>query len=808
MEQISDVGKRGNGGRWNGGWGVVPTNETVEEGYESQLAVNGSYVKWRLLCVVLASFGGGVIVTLMLSIGLRGDNQLVRPQHALDRPLESVEYVDILRGVAPTSPAWSYGNALPIHALPRGTAHWSVTTEKHLDEKWFVDTNNVKFVGVRATHLPSPWMHDYGHFNVRPSIPTLSDPTVWLTGNKAVLKPHHLNLTITSYCSGQGCTQFEFSPSLHGGMFSMRTPPGLPGHARNLIFQLPRGRSSITSLPGSTEITGVSKESGTMSSYVAMTFGNHISAVVEWPEGVDGKVVCEPPRCSFAWNGTLQGETVRVRVGNSLISLEQAILNRKREVDIYPTIEAMVESGKNVWNSYLDRVQIHGLTKDTVGAKQKLFTSLYRALLWPRDLAELDADNNTVHWSPYNGKVAEGHIMTDSGFWDAYRALYPMLQLVYPEVAKDILSGWINAIRETGGKIPEWPNPGAADMMEGTMSDCTMSDAIVTGLINGDEADVVYEELLRNAFNMTSSSRGRSFKEYLQLGYIPRHVSLSQNHYLADWAIAQAAEFRGDHETARKLLERSKNWTRLFNPGTGFFQSKNALGYFEQTKSTFDEFEFFLRGAYTEGSAWQYRFYVPHDPKGLSEVYAKTGDDMCSVLHKALTITPAFHGVHIQDAPSMGEFSFGEYCHANQPVHHVLYMFAHANGCALEGQKWIQKAIRTFYGKFGYAGDEDNGEQSSWLVLSALGLYQLAPGNGKYQVGAPPLFPKTVIQRPPELGGELTILRDESLPTTEGFYQATKIDFDGVEWDLTNHESPPAFSYAQLLKGGTLTFRK
>uniref|UniRef100_A0A7S2SIE4 Alpha-1,2-mannosidase n=1 Tax=Mucochytrium quahogii TaxID=96639 RepID=A0A7S2SIE4_9STRA len=726
---------------------------------------------------------------------------LPKPLEELIEPvLPSVDYVDLLRGVAPGNDRWSYGNVLPIHSLPRGMTHWSVTTTKGLEKTFYVDVGAIDFVGVRATFEPSPWMGDYGQFLVMPSMQDLGNPKVWLqSDSKSVLKPHHLNLTIMSYCSEAGCTQFEFSPAAHGGMFSMRAPPGLGDHRRELTFKVPRIHSPGKLSVVSDEISGYSAEVHNMKRGIS-SFHNYISALVEWPEGVNGKIQCSQLLCSISWLGLAEGETVRVRVGNSFISLDQARLNRKRELDVHPTIESIVQAGRKTWNSYLDRVQVHGRTVDNIGAKQKLFTSLYRALLWPRDLAELDDENKPVHWSPYNGKVAKGHVMTDSGFWDAYRTLYPMLQLVYPDVAKDILSGWVNAIQENGGSIPEWPNPGIANMMEGTMSDCPLSDAIVTGLLQGEEADIAYEELLSHVFK---SGRGSA---YLKDGYVPSSVSLSQNFYLADWAIAQAAKARGDKKTSKLLLARSHNWTKLFNPETAFFQPKRDGGQFGPTQ-TFDEFEFYLRGPYTEGGPWQYRFYVPHDPAGLREAFAKTDEDMCKVLHKALTMTPAYHSHDpMPDASSMGMFNFGQYCHANQPTHHILYMFAHANGCALEGQKWIQKAIQTFYGKFGYAGDEDNGEQSSWLVLSALGLYQLAPGNGKYQVGAPPLFPKMVIQRPRKYGGDLTIERDAALEGAGGVFQATKVSFKDKKLDLTNYQSPPSFNYKDLLAGGTILF--
>jgi len=160
-------------------------------------------------------------------------------------------------------------------------------------------------------------------------------------------------------------------------------------------------------------------------------------------------------------------------------------------------------------------------------------------------------------------------------------------------------------------------------------------------------------------------------------------------------------------------------------------------------------------GPYTEGGPWQYQFYVPHEPLGLREAYeasrktksATAQSHLCDLLTQMMTMPGTVSNREkIHEEIEMQSHSFGQYAHNNQPVHHVLYMFAHA-GCPSEGQRWIHHTLRTQYGPFGFAGDEDNGEMSSWYILSSLGLYSLVPGSGEYQLGAPPLFRKVTIHR-------------------------------------------------------------
>jgi len=511
---------------------------------------------------------------------------------------------------------------------------------------------------------------------------------------------------------------------------------------------------------------------------------------------------------------------VVLHIGTSFISSNQAILNLDREVSGL-SLEQIHKDGRQEWNKLLSRVSVEGDSHqshdEVVELKTMLYTSLYRSLLFPRQLGELNEAGKEIHYSPYaeKGGVFEGPSSTDSGFWDVYRTVYPMLHLIYPDLVGRALEGWVNALREDpDGMLVQWSSPGRVGSMVGSMGEVTLAEGIVNGVLRGKSAEDAFAYIKRSA--LTEAKNGRSYMgDYLKYGYVPEAkkradtVALTLNYCLSDWAGAQAAKVMGDMETAEILEERSKNWQKIFDDKKQFFRAKETNGRF---KPVFDEFAWM--GPYTEGGPWQYRFYVPHQPALLRAAYEVAGEapsgrsQMCE---KLLAMMKAPSTAHlrwkIHETVEMQKHAWGQYAHNNQPVHHVLYMMAHA-GCPLEGQKWLTHALRSQYGPDGFAGDEDNGEMTSWYILSGIGLYALAPSSGNYQLGAPPLFGSVTVHRPRGFGGDLVIRRGDSLPASKdplnAFVPARHVEWNGRKIDLTS--GAQVISFRELLAGGELVW--
>ena len=230
-------------------------------------------------------------------------------------------------------------------------------------------------------------------------------------------------------------------------------------------------------------------------------------------------------------------------------------------------------------------------------------------------------------------------------------------------------------------------------------------------------------------------------------------VSRTMNYLQSDWAISQAATAMNQPGDASVLAMRASNFSLLFDSSLGFFRARDLVtGKFV---GPFDQFSW--GGDYTEAGPWQYKFYIPYNAPGLAAAYTAGGKDVCSDLQTAQTMLPTFHvgdyGNEIHEQTEMPEACWGQYEHGNQPVHHMLYMFAASDSkglhgaCAANGMKWLRHAQATLYkpGTDMFPGDEDNGQMSSWYLLSTLGLYSLAPGSKEMNLGVP-LFGKVVVQ--------------------------------------------------------------
>jgi len=290
---------------------------------------------------------------------------------------------------------------------------------------------------------------------------------------------------------------------------------------------------------------------------------------------------------------------------------------------------------------------------------------------------------------------------------------------------------------------------------------------------------------------------------YEKNGYVPSNVgesvTISQDYWLADASIAEAAKTMGRTDDAKVLAARSKRYTELFNPRTLFFQPKNAYKQFDANFEPMD-----WRNGFTEASAWQYRFEVPHDVEGLSKLY---GGQLCEkvgeLLHGHTGSLWAHVGgygtvIHEMEEAKALEQDFGMYSHSNQPTHHILWIAKRA-GCNELADQYLRKATRKLYTKRGWAGDEDNGEMASWYILASLGVFQLEPGKDELVLGSPAVMKATV-----------DLAEGHTLKVVTKNQAEDNVFVQKVMWAPTGGSSQElhdsTIKYTELMKGGTLTF--
>ena len=264
---------------------------------------------------------------------------------------------------------------------------------------------------------------------------------------------------------------------------------------------------------------------------------------------------------AYAGFTTKQGEAVTVRIGVSLISPEQARRNLEQDMP-EPDFDRIAGRAKSAWERQLGKIDIEGGTE---AQRRTFYTAFYHAVQFPHMLQELDAAGKMVHWSPYDGKVHPGEMFADNGFWDTFRAQFPLLTIIEPKQDAAIIRAMLNAFDE-GGFIPKWPNPGETNVMIGTHGDSVIADAYRKGIRDYDVAKA-YAALRKDSTEKgTGVFKGRSgIDDYIQLGYVPYDHGVGESaactleYAYDDFVVAQMAKALGKDDDYKLFMGRAKN---------------------------------------------------------------------------------------------------------------------------------------------------------------------------------------------------------------------------------------------------------
>lgn len=664
------------------------------------------------------------------------------------RDVNYADYVNPLMGTQSTFEL-STGNTYPAIARPWGMNFWTPQTGKMGDGWQYTYTAN-KIRGFKQTHQPSPWINDYGQFSIMPVVgkPEFDENkrASWFAHKGETAKPYYYKVYLAEHD-----VVTELTPTERAAMFRFTFPESEHSYVVVDVFDK---ASSVKIDVANRRITGYStRNSGGVPDNFRNYFVIEFDKAFTYKAVVDNKtLIAESTETTSAHAGaiigfaTKKGETVHARVASSFISEEQAIQNLKELGD--DTFDTLVEKGKDAWNDVLGRVEVEGGDLDQY---RTFYSCLYRSLLFPRKLYEVDASGTIVHYSPFNGKVLPGYMYTDTGFWDTFRCLFPLLNLIYPSVNKEIQEGLINTYKESGF-FPEWASPGHRGCMVGNNSASVLVDAYMKG-VRVDDVATLYEGLLHATENVHPeiSSTGRlGYEYYNRLGYVPYDVKINENaartleYAYNDWCIYKLAkELKRPKKEINMFAHRAMNYKNLFDKETLLMRGKNKDGKFMAPFSPLK-----WGDAFTEGNSWHYTWSVFHDPQGLINLMG--GDDVfVSMLDSVFSVPPVFddsyYGQVIHEIREMTVMNMGNYAHGNQPIQHMIYLYNYAKQ-PWKAQYWLRQVMDRLYTPTpdGYCGDEDNGQTSAWYVFSALGFYPVCPGTDQYVLGAP-LFKKATV---------------------------------------------------------------
>ena len=642
----------------------------------------------------------------------------------------------------------SAGNTYPAVALPRGMNFWTPQTGRDGDG-WQYTYQAKKIVGFKETHQPSPWINDYGCFSLMPVTGKLrireEERASWFSHKSETAAPHYYRV----YLADPDAT-VEITPTERAAQIRITFPGNRDAYV--VLDAFPKG-SSVRILPEQRKITG---SSGFNSGGTPANFHNYF--VINFDADFE---TCSVWSDSTVWEkNEIQGDhvgaavklrtaskrTVTIQVASSFISPEQAELNLKSEIG-GDSFEQTLSKARETWNRELGKIAVEGGTENQLVT---FYTALYRTLLFPREFHETGGDGRTVHYSPYNGEVLPGPMFTDNGFWDTFRAAFPLNTILSPSVNSEIMQGLVNAFLESGW-LPEWASPGHRDCMIGSNSASIIADSYLKG-IRGYDIRTLYEALVKNSNHEGPlHSVGRYGVEfYNSLGYIPCDAGINENaartleYAYDDFCLMRLAEALDRPEKEIETFRRrALNYRNVFNLAVNFMQARNRDGSW-QAPFVPEKWG----DAFTEGCSWHYTWCVFHDILGLETLmggktaFAKKLDSLFFAPPK---FDFSYYGFQIHEITEMAIADMGQYAHGNQPVQHGAYLFDYC-GEPWKTQLWVRRIMDRLYTPFpdGLCGDEDNGQTSAWYVFSALGFYPVCPGTGEYALGSP-LFRKAVL---------------------------------------------------------------
>jgi len=693
-----------------------------------------------------------------------------------------LDHVNVLQGTVSTR-VFSRGNTLPIAALPFGMAHWTIASDN--TSAWMFDPGDRRIEGFRCTHQLSPWLSDYGQASFLPCTDDSDShggpvSSSW-SPEKAQLHPYSFRLLLARYR-----VDAEIVPSERCAILRAHfEDSGIPAFR----IAIPQTGDRIETDKGTRTVRFTSNfnQGGVPENFATYYV---VRMQESWTEA-EVRDTAHDKVILLRFNGK---HPMEARIATSFLSYEQAERNLRLELGETPIDELRMRAAEK-WNEHFHRIEVEGGTE----RQQRIFDScLYRALLFPRTWHELDEQGRPHHFSAFSGKPEPGVMYADHGYWDVYRAWYPWMSIIFPDRLAEILQAWTNAYME-GGWMPQFPAPGYRACMTGSLIDSVFADAAVKG-IRGFDLATAYEGLKKHATGPGNPDKGygrRGVEDYLRLGYVPadrveQSVAETVDAAYGDFCIAQIARTLGRTGDAEAFTARSRNWQKLFDPQTGFLRGKNSSGVWLEP---FDEFAW--GSPYVEGSAWQHRWDAPHDLAQLIEALGGN-EHAIAALEKMLSLSPIFHvgfyGQEIHEMSEMAAVDFGQYAQSNQPVHHLLYIFALA-GRPDRTQYWVRRVMNELYSETTFPGDEDTGSMAAWFLMGAMGFYPVCPGKAEYVVGSP-LFDRITLHLP---SGAQTVIEVHN-QNDEAVYVG-KLLVDGKP-------SPgPMIPHEQIARGTRITFQ-
>ncbi|MBQ3041304.1 MAG: GH92 family glycosyl hydrolase [Clostridia bacterium] len=624
-----------------------------------------------------------------------------------------LDYVNIRMGTD-SKPEFSRGNTLPLCQLPFGMCAFSPQTDvKEKNSEWFYDPKSNEMDGIRLTHQPSPWIGDFGTL-----LFSLDKKKAHFDTEKSALMPNYISV----YFDGLGA-RFEIAPSERGGIFKIE-------------FENEGGYLYLSSPHGNTDFRLDNESKVLYGTNDFIRNGNCKNFKMYFAISIDDADFVAPEIENGVAKIKLCSKKAEGRVGISYISYEMALKNLEKELGGKSYVELKSE-GEEIWDQRLGRITIESSDDEQ---KRIFYSCMYRAVLFPNKAYEIDDNGEAMHYSPFTGCVHKGKRYTNNGFWDTYRTSYTLFSMIAREEFAEMLEGFASDYDESG-YLPRWTAMGEAGCMPSTLIDAVIAEAVCQGIGDKKLHERLFNGMLHHANIASKDLRfGRkNIDQYLKFGYVPydfsdESINLSLDFAYGDWCIAKVAKSLGKDEIAREYFERSENYKLLFDKKTGFFRAKSSLGEWRE------DFDPFVWGYdYTESSAWQNVFGVPHALDAVAEMLGgkeKAREKLDEIFDTPPKFVYGRYGAEIHEMSEMAACDLGQCAISNQPSFTIPFLYAYY-GDKKKSDDVIKKITREYFTPDSYPGDEDNGSMSAWYIFATIGKYPTCPGTGEFTETTP-----------------------------------------------------------------------
>ena len=683
----------------------------------------------------------------------------------------------------------AHGHTFPGATVPFGmvqlspdtrTGNWDACSGYH-----YSDTS---IIGFSHTHLSGTGCIDLGDLLIRPTIqelPALIDDDGKLIPAHFQRSQEHAEPGYYSVMLDEEQIKCELTTTKRTGIHRYSFPEhSVPRMLIDLSHQLDNEVRDlqITSI-NETEISGYRFSEGWSANqklFFVIRFSQPVKQTTIWK----GKEQVAPNlpysaddiRLECLWDQT-NDNTIQVHVGISSVSIEGARKNLDAETNEFDFDQYRLAASK-IWNDELGTIQI----KDGSTTKKEIFyTALYHTLIAPFTISDVDGNYRGVDGNIYND--TENNHYTALSLWDTFRAWNPFMTLKDETLVNEMINSML-AFYQQSGELPIWPLwSSETETMIGYHSVSVIADAWRKG-IRGYDAKLALEAMVASS---NTTRKGNDL--YRELGYIPstykrESISCLLEYAYNDWCISLLAADLGRDDIAEKYSERALRYKNVFDGNTLFFRGKKDDGNWTTPFNTYE-----VSRDMTEATAWQYRFFVPHDINGLINLFGSK-EAFVQALDDLFNAEGEMSG-HLVDITGL----IGQYAHGNEPSHHMAYLYSYL-GQPWKTQYYINKIQNEMYSNApeGIAGNEDCGQMSAWHIMSSLGFYPVCPGSSEY-ILTTPRFEEMVFRLS---NNKLLKIKTDKDPLQNPYIKQVRLNGELLESIFITHH--------QIVNGGSLSF--